>query len=111
MSGLSIPVHTQQYKIYYKQQEKIKAQLLHNTEVLLSQTVMGDETWVQHFKPKFHQQSTELHHATPPKKKKFKCTISKENHCQTVEVRKVLFCELILDHYTERLQSLNAWLL
>jgi hypothetical protein len=52
---------------------------------------MGDETWIHHFKPKFHQQSMELHHITPPKKKKFKCTISKENHCQPVEVRKLLF--------------------
>ena len=33
----------------------------------------------------------ELHHTTTPKKKKFKGTISKENHCQPVEVRKVLF--------------------
>ena len=32
----------------------------------------------------------ELHQTTPPNKKKFKCTISKKNCCQPVQVRKVL---------------------
>jgi hypothetical protein len=38
----------------------------------LSTIVIGDETWIHHFKPETKRQSMEWHHTTPPQKKKFK---------------------------------------
>jgi hypothetical protein len=38
----------------------------------LSTIVTGDKTWIRHFEPKTKRQSMQWHHATSPRKKKFK---------------------------------------
>jgi hypothetical protein len=71
----------------------------------LSTIVTGDKTWIRHFEPETKRQSMEWHHATSPRKKKFKAIPSAINIMATV----FWDCEgAILIDVLPRVQTINS---